>query len=147
MPTETRSFDLAIGPIITVSIGLPQDEAMSYFSKGMTIPARSTCSALIDTGATGIVVNPDIFAKIGTSQYIPLNAHGVGGEERVEAAYISLSVLCSDGTLLFGFPKILAIRPNHRLPEGQECLVGRSVLSKFKFRYDGRANIFELETL
>lgn len=144
MSVLTLPFNPLVGPIIRVEIGLPSDDALQRYAVGLSVPPKQSCDALVDTGASVVVVNEDVLNKVGISAYRPGKTHGVGGEEEVQVCQISLSILDENGNLFYGFPSMAAIRPNKPLSIEQQCLIGRSVLSVFEFRYFGRSKKFEL---
>lgn len=106
--------------------------------------AKVACDGLIDTGATNLVVNADILDQAGVQEYAPSIAHGLGGEETIQVARVALTIFDSVDNIRRGFTSIPAIRPNKQLSSAQQCLIGRSDLSKFEFIYNGVDGAFKL---
>jgi len=98
-------------------------------------------NALVDTGASLTIINPEIAKTCklrwtGRAKIVAVG--GMSGEFPEHAAAISFP-----GTELPSFDAIRVVAcPIIRRPFS--CLIGRDVLQKFKFVYDGRTGEVEL---
>lgn len=97
--------------------------------------------ALVDTGASRTVLTPEAVQKVGLPvvDYVPLSR--AGGSDRVTAHVASIS---------FSTRKIAPIEVIQvlccALPEQPiQCLIGRDILSRWLFTYDGRTGRWTIE--
>lgn len=129
------------GPKITVTIGHPQATRTLARQKGIELQKPLRIEALIDTGASRTVINPQVAATCGLRQTglarISSAGHVAERQEFVGAIHFP-------GQELSGFdPTSLVACP---LP-GQDvsCLIGRDVLERWSVTYDGRTGVVEVE--
>lgn len=126
------------GPVVQVQIGIGSALEQHLRSKQQSVPPTVAAQALIDTGATGTVVNPGIVSS--------LNLNPVGSTLIHTAS--SSNVRCSQYLVRLHFPtgvvaEALAISaPLHGQPI--ECLVGRDVLRHGVLIYNGYMQHFTL---
>lgn len=126
------------GPLVEMRIwaGTPVEEAIKK-SEGK-LPEPVPVRAMIDTGATGSVIHPEIAKKLGL--------------QPVGVVYIntpsSENVLCYQYAVRLIFPDnviVEAIAVEAPLKGQQiQCLVGRDVLAHSVFVYTGYINQFTL---
>jgi predicted aspartyl protease len=55
----------AIGPIVEIRIAVPQAVEAIFVSSGQPIPSPVSMAAMIDTGASGTVIQAGIAARLG----------------------------------------------------------------------------------
>jgi predicted aspartyl protease len=99
----------------------------------------TTADALIDTGAQRTILAPDVIHRIGLSKIDETTLIRVGGEVRAEVYAASLQFPHSG----FGAIEMIAV-PSSDLPPLFRCLLGRDVLSRWIFTYDGPGGGWEL---
>jgi predicted aspartyl protease len=126
------------GPVVQVQIGIGSALEQHLRSKQQSVPSPVAAQALIDTGATGTVVNPGIVSS--------LNLNPVGST--LIHTPSSSNVRCSQYLVRLHFPsgvvaEALAISaPLHGQPI--QCLVGRDVLRHGVLIYNGYMQHFTL---
>lgn len=140
-PPRPNPKDLErFGPRLEIEVGPPiykKGKGVKVISSsGQVRPQFSRMPALIDTGAGRTVLTPEAVARVGLPvvDYTQLVARA-GGTDRVPAHVASIH-----------FPryKIATIEVIQvlccPLPEQPiQCLIGRDILSRWIFTYDGRS--------
>jgi predicted aspartyl protease len=99
----------------------------------------TTADALIDTGAQRTILAPEAIQKVGLSKIDETTLIRVGGEVKAEVYAASLQFPLSG----FGAIEMIAV-PCSELPPLFRCLIGRDVLSRWIFTYDGPVGAWEL---
>ncbi len=129
------------GPKITVTIGHPKATRALAHKKGVELQKPLRVEALIDTGASRTVINPQVAASRGLQQTglvrISSAGHITERQEFVGAIHFPGQQLREfDPTSLVACP----------LPEQDvSCLLGRDVLERRSLMYDGRSGLVEVE--
>ena len=129
------------GPKIRVTIGHPRTEVEAAKRANIELKKPYTITALIDTGASRTVINPQLAATCGLRQTGQARISSAGHvTERQEFA----GAIHFPGQQLNGFdPMSLVACP---LPEQDvACLLGRDVLERWNLTYDGRSGLVEVE--
>ena len=128
------------GPRLRILISAPQVEIHEGRSLGLEYPEPLSLSALIDTGSSLTVVNPQVAqtCKLRQTGFVELSAAGSLGRYPQFAARISFL-----GTDLKAFEVIPVV--GCPLPRQQiSCLIGRDLMRRWKFTYDGRTGEFTI---
>jgi predicted aspartyl protease len=99
--------------------------------------------ALIDTGSSLTVVNPQVAAtwKLRHTGFVEVSAAGNKGRYRQYAAKISFP-----GTALKGFdviPVVACPLPGQPI----SCLIGRDLLRRWQFTYNGRTGEYTVSDI
>ena len=129
------------GPKIQVTICNPQASLALAKQAHVELKEPYTVTALIDTGASRTVINPQVAVTCGLRQTgqacISSAGHITNRPEFAGAIHFP-------GQDLNDFdPMSLVACP---LPEqGVSCLLGRDVLERWKLTYDGRDGLVEVE--
>jgi hypothetical protein len=123
------------GPRIQVAIGfdkLDLDEARQI---GLEIPKPLIVMALIDTGSSITVVNPELAktCKLRQTGMVSVSAVGNIGDYPEYAASIQFP-----GNSLAGLD-IVRIVSCSLIKQSVSCLIGRDFLCRWRFSYDGRS--------
>jgi hypothetical protein len=134
------------GPVVKVTIGLSNVEAVARESVGQAVPKLIECYALIDTGAYYFgAVNKSLIRKLGIE---PRDAKGFYFGSSND------SIICDIYYLSLDFPEMdISKRP--RFPgdnflaldldkQGFDILLGLDFLSHCKFEYDGFKKSYKL---
>jgi predicted aspartyl protease len=110
-------------------------------SVGLEFPEPFQVTALIDTGASITVINPEVAqtCKLRQTGFAQLLTAGSSGRYPEHAAAISFP---NSGLKSFGAIKVVAC-PIVRQP--YSCLIGRDILSKWILIYDGITGRVEIE--
>jgi predicted aspartyl protease len=128
----------ATGPVVDVQLAVGSPLEAVLLEGGEPVPGPVRATAMIDTGATGTVIQEGIAAQLD------LNPVGV--------AYIntpsSTNVACQTYHLRLAFPNDVVVEGVFiEAPlRGQhiQCLIGRDILAHCVFIYNGHANQFTL---
>jgi hypothetical protein len=129
------------GPKIRVTITHPRSVLAAAKQAGVDLKDSFTATALIDTGASRTVINPQLAATCGLRQTGVARISSAGHiTERPEYA----GAIHFPDQELKGFdPLSLVACP---LPEQNvACLLGRDVLERWNLTYDGRSGFVEIE--
>jgi len=130
------------GPHIGILISATKFELKEGRAVGLEFQELSV-RALIDTGASVTVVNPEVAATCKlryTGKARIVTVGGEPGEYREHAAAISFP-----GTTLPSFDAIRVVAcPIIRQPYFS-CLIGRDILQKWLLTYDGRRGHVEIQ--
>jgi predicted aspartyl protease len=122
------------GPWILISIGNPQFELDEARALGLEFPEPRPFKALIDTGASVTIINPEVAQtwKLRQTGFAQIAAAGSSGRYPEHAAAIRFP-----GTDLKGFDPIRVIAcPIVRQPVS--CLIGRDILRSWLLTYNGQ---------
>ena len=129
------------GPKIAVAIGHPRKALELAARENVDLNKPFEITALIDTGASRTVINPQVARTCGLKQTGRARISGAGEiTERLEFA----GAIHFPAHELRSFdPVILVACP---LPEQDvACLLGRDVLERWNLTYDGRSGLVEVE--
>ena len=149
---EDKNVLRAIGPVIETYIGITDQHRELLEREGHAIPKPIRCKLLIDTGAGRTLVRHEIAEKAGLKLINSNNPiHGIGVdttgkiylgrvwfivESRIDSRVthnISVDTFIASGTL--------------KEIKNIDGLIGRDVLSKFRFQYIGSTGKFTLQYL
>lgn len=140
MPTfEISGSDLQTsGPIIQGFIG-PSRELISTFGVD-AVAAPIPVSALVDTGAAITVVTPELVALLALKSVGAVSLHTPTTVEPVLCRQFHVNIYLSRE---FAIENIVVVEA---ALTGQpfQCLIGRDILARGLFTYDGVANRFKL---
>lgn len=126
------------GPRIRIVISAPQEEIEIGSAFAIQYPEPFSIFALIDTGASLTVINPELAqsCKLAQTGFTKVSSAGRIDDYPTYAARIQFI-----GTTLRGFEVIPVV--GCRLPQQAiSCLIGRDILRRWKFTYDGRSGEF-----
>jgi hypothetical protein len=131
------------GPHIRIVISATRYELTEGRAAGLDFsewPVR----ALIDTGASLTIINPQIAATCKLKQTGRARINAVGGEAGEYPEYAAAISFPDDGLPAFEAIRVVAC-PIIRQPFFS-CLIGRDILSKWLFIYDGRNGQVEIRS-
>lgn len=131
------------GPLVRVEIALSAKVVQSLRKGGQPVPPAVTAEALIDSGSDVTCVDPTILAPLQkqgltATKFIPINAPALGGFRPTGEYSVSLTILHPSGN-----PKANLVLRNQVVVDqeigalGYQCLIGRDVLDRCIFVYDG----------
>jgi hypothetical protein len=129
------------GPKIKVTIVHPVAAQNAAKHEHVHLKKAFTVTALIDTGASRTVINPQVATTCGLRQTGVVRISGAG--QITDRPEFAGSILFPDSGLSGFDPLPLVACP---LPEQDvSCLIGRDVLERWNFTYDGRSGQVEIE--
>jgi len=129
------------GPHIEMRVSATRVEIEEGKAVGLEFPELSV-RALIDTGAALTIINPQIATICRLRQTDRNRIIAVGGEAGDYPAHAA--AITFPGTELPGFDVIRVVAcPIIRQPF-YSCLIGRDILQKWLFTYDGRTGEVEI---
>lgn len=136
-----RTALLLQGPHIEMLIGATRREVMEGRSVGLEFP-EIPVHALIDTGASLTIINPEIAKTCKLRQTDTNKINAVGGATGEYPAYgASISF---PGTELPGIDVIRVVACPIVKQRYFSCLVGRDILQKWLLNYDGKTGVLEV---
>jgi len=137
MPSFTTQIPdlLNTGPVVDIAVATHPDLLEHLKESGQSIPTPVRALAMIDTGATSTIVKPEIIESLGIN---PI------GEKRISTPSCT-DFSCNQYQATILFPNRVAIHISSILEApltGQsiQCLIGRDILSRVVFIYNGYAN-------
>lgn len=133
---------IATGPLLSVEISLPAALAEFITKQKKTIPAPKTGFALIDTGATKSGVDIDVIRELKVSPVGITTTLTAGGPKEVYL-YPAHFRFPGEG-LEIEFSSVLGVNLKEQQVNKQPiiALLGRDILSRFIFVYNGPAGMF-----
>ena len=146
MPTLTLGTDHSGKPVIELYVGVGLAKSASLRESGQSIPVPRSLRALVDTGASRTVIEEEQLRRLELSPLADEDVHtaSTGGAPvklNVYAVELSLAEAVA-GTLARNLP-VLAAADLSGL--GVQVLLGRDVLGRVHFHYNGPGHEFSLE--
>jgi len=140
MPSFTAQLPnlQSMGPLVDmrVWIGTPVEEALK--KAGSKVPEPIAVKGLIDTGATGSVIQPTLTQQLGL-QPVGVVSISTPSSENVPCLQFVVRLIFPNNVIV----ECLAIEAPLR-GQNIQCLVGRDVLAHGVFVYTGYINQFTL---
>lgn len=137
----TPSSLLQQGPHIEILISATRLEVDEGRAAGLEFPDMSV-RALIDTGASLTVINPQIAARCKLRQTGRQKINAVGGEAGEHPEYAAAISFPGSELPSLDTTRVVAC-PIIRQPFFS-CLIGRDIMRKWLFKYDGRTGEIEI---
>jgi predicted aspartyl protease len=136
---------MSVGPRIQIEISVPASLVAQLVAQGKGIPPPITGYGLIDTGASILCVDEGILQKLNLTPFSTANLSTPNGDKPMGIYPVSISF---PGT---GFETIKLARcvgadltTQTKPPLNTIALIGRDILSKGVFIYDGKHATFTL---
>ena len=143
MPHVTAHI-AAGGPVVELRVGVSLSRANALRQAGLDVPQQMAIRGLIDTGASCTCIDPGCLSFLGlqpTGQTV-VHTPTTGGTPHPCNQYdVSIMLLHPGLTLTFGVVPVIA---SDLSLQGIDALVGRDILVRCLFVYDGPANMFSL---
>lgn len=142
-----RGVITSAGALVTIQIGVDQAQRQQILRSGRVIPQPVKLKALIDIGADCCCVDPAAIASLGLLLRGPqfANVPASGGLALAIEREAALRIVHPSGDPARDFVEPLV--PLVELPlglRGYKALLGRDLLARCRFRYDGPAGTFAL---
>ncbi len=131
----------ANGTRIQVVIGPSTLEVQELGSTGLELPREISISGLIDSGASITVINPQVARTCGLRQtgFALVSAAGSSAEYPEYAASLAFP---NSNLKRFDIVRVVACQLPH---QPIACLIGRDVLRRWNFQYDGPNSRIRIE--
>jgi hypothetical protein len=132
----------AIGPVLAISVSIPQALAELYTKQQIALPSPITGMALIDTGATRSCVHGPIMSQLQVNPIGAVTSHTAAGpvSHSLYPAHFTFPVAKFE----LDFASVVGADLSGQVIDKQQliALIGRDVLSVGIFVYNGPAGTF-----
>ena len=131
-----------LGPILQVSVSIPQALAALYTSQQIPLPSPITGLALIDTGATRSCVHAPIMSNLGVNP-IGVVISGTPAGQVLHSLYPAHFTFPATN-IEIDFASVVGVDLSGQIINGQQLisLIGRDVLSMGILIYNGMTGTF-----
>lgn len=132
------------GPIVDLFVGVSSQREKALKAAGQPVPKTIQVRGLIDTGASGVVIDP------AHLQALSLTPTGSAPVHTPSTSGTPVNLMTYDVMLGLYHPKNIFILPTHSvieshlLSQGIDALVGRDFLSHCLLIYDGVSGNFTI---
>ncbi len=131
-----------IGPVLAVSVSIPQALAELYTKQQVPLPSPITGMALIDTGATRSCVHGPIMSELKVNPIGVVTSHTAAGPvlHSLYPAHFTFPV----AKIEIDFASVVGADLSGQMIDNQQliALIGRDVLSMGIFVYNGSTGTF-----
>ncbi len=144
VPYLTLQFSTHAGPLIDLLVGVSRPRAAALRAAGDPVPSNMAIRGLIDTGASNTCVDPEVVTQLGITAtgQVPMITPSTGDQPVDADLYdVSLVLAHSEISYTFGALPVMCSSLRH---QGFDVLIGRDVLERCLFVYDGRTQIYTL---
>lgn len=145
MPSISSTSPRLTGPILNVYVGVTEARQKALAAAGETVPSMVPARMLIDTGASGTVIDPCVLQQLGISPSGMIEAHTPStqaGKPHMMAQYdVRLAVANHQSHRFFD---AVAVTEAHLAHQGIEGLIGRDILAECVLVYNGEADFYTL---
>lgn len=150
MPTITGQLDSRGRAIVPIEVAVPAARARAFRHAGQPPPQPLRLDALIDTGASRTCIDPQVSRALHLTAFSAarLSTPSFGGPAVAGFPLykVNLTVLHPSGnTQLHLARSAFPVAGIHLAHVGTEVVIGRDLLARCRFVYDGLARTFELE--
>ncbi len=131
-------------PLIDLAVGVSKPRADALMANSLSVPPPMRIRALIDTGASCTCVDSDVLSQLALSPTgnVQIHTPSTSGSPHSCNQYdISLMLLHPNLTLTFG---VVPVIESNLISQGIQALIGRDLLTRCLFVYDGSAGAFAL---
>lgn len=137
------------GPIISIEVRIPQQIAQVLTTQGQPVPAPAAGIALIDTGASVTCIHEPILQGLNLNP-IGIAPTGTAGGQVQRNVYPATIVFLPQGWTA-DFNRVIGVDLSGQIvqthpPQPIIALIGRNVLERFVFIYNGPGGFWTLAT-
>jgi len=147
MPHFTLALDPARGPIINAVIAVSEGRRDALTAANQPIPLPQFVRALIDTGASFTSVDPSILANLGLTPTGTMDVvtPSTGQNVHTTDTYdVDFAMGANPQDVILFVPNLRIAAAELFLMQGIHVLVGRDVLARCLFAYNGATQTFTL---
>lgn len=133
-----------VGAVARVEVNLPQPLIELLSEQGKSIPAASTGTALIDTGASRTCVDESVLATLGINAIGLVSVGTAAGS--IERPLFPARLGFPEFKLVVDLSSVIAVDLQGQIVQDSPliALVGRDILRFCQFIYDGSGGFFTL---
>ncbi len=143
MPHFLASFDAA-GPFVDVYLGVTQSRNDALIKAGQAVPNPIKLRLLVDTGASGTVVDSAFITQLGIPATGSIQVHTpstTGTGVPMNQYDVRLFMPGADPKDVLIIDAMPVIESGLKTTQGLDGLLGRDVLSRCMMVYDGRHSL------
>lgn len=142
MPLTTYTLE-SDGPVVTVVIGVSAPRVHALSDAGLPVPPVVQVRGLIDTGASHTVVDTSVIEslQLEPTGTIGIRTPSTGAELHQCSQYdVGIGIPMHHGLQMMQF--VIPVVESHLAPAGIQALIGRDVLDRCLFLYNGAEGYF-----
>lgn len=134
------------GPILTVLMGFSMPRVQAMQTAGQPVPPMVTGRFLIDTGASGTCVDPELIQPLGLPQIglVGISTPSTNGAQHHCAQYDCALYIPGAAGAPGHFIEALPIITTHLRSQGIDGLLGRDVLDQCTLTYIGSMRVVSM---
>lgn len=145
MPHLSLDIEARGGPLIEVFVGISDGAKAQLDAARQPVPALQVARALIDTGASGSVVDPSITSALGLSPVSFMGVHTPSTQgAAVQQPVYDVSIWLYHRPTKHVWQRSLPVCCAGLKVQGTDMLIGRDVLKECLLVYDGGAGRYAL---
>lgn len=135
---------VATGPLLSVEVSIPKELADFFTKEKKVIPPPKTGFSLIDTGATRSGVDKSVITQLGVQPVGVARILTASGETKQNL--FPAHFRFPGENIDIDFSSVLGVNLSGQNIDGQPiiALLGRDILSKFIFIYNGPGGFFSI---
>jgi hypothetical protein len=139
----TRNIHDVLGPVVDAIICVTEARSEALAKAKLLTPERiQGLLALVDTGADTVAIDTIYASQLLLPVHTPSRFKAVDEYKWRFKCEVGVILLCNEGRLLFDTPCYCF--DNLKTRTGVDLIIGRDVLSRFRFEYNGPDQNFEL---
>jgi hypothetical protein len=138
---------LSEGPIVRALVHVSAARAEAMQNAGLQLPQAEIITALLDTGVSCTAIDPSILKKLGipATGSVPILTPSTDQKPHICNQYdVLLAIITSHPSHYHVVSLTLPIIETNLSLQGIQGLIGRDILSKGVFWYNGHENSFSL---
>lgn len=146
MPSINVNLTPGQGPLLHVYIGVSSPKIQAMKDAGVATPSPVAGTFLLDTGASGTVVDPALLAKLGlqATGSVSIQTPSTNGVAHNCNQYdVSVFIPGAHNQMGFYIPALPVIE-THLSSQGIDGLIGRDIINRTTLIYNGSAGFITL---
>ncbi len=134
------------GPIVDAFVGVSAGKVAALQQAQQQVPPLQRIRALIDTGASGSCVDPMVLTALGlqATGQVAVHTPTTGSTPAMCSQYDVSILIPAQNALPFQIPTTAVTEHEFFKAQGFHALLGRDILSRCIFIYNGQLRLFTL---